>query len=182
MSNDVMILRERPVEELRVVPGARQDQLRGEARRDRRFPRARTAPANRRRCASSRASSRPRAGTARVNGHDVFDEPLAGPREPRLPPAARAALPRDERPRVPALRGATSATSTTRRFKKRATERRRGVRPRAGARQGDPAPVARLPPARRPRPGAHPRPADPHPRRADERSSTRTRRRSFSTT
>ena len=43
-----------------------------------------------------------------------------GAREPRVPAAARAALPRDERPRVPALRRRTCGTSTPDTFRKRA--------------------------------------------------------------
>ena len=96
-------LGERPDEALRVVPRARQGELRGEPRRGRRLPRA-----ERRRqvdddahphvlhLADGRHGEGPRARRLR--------RPARGAREPRLPAAARAALPRDERLRVPALR------------------------------------------------------------------------------
>ena len=112
----------------------------------------------------------PTAGTAKVHGHDVFDDTARGAREPRLPAAARAALPGDERSRVPRASRREMRDLDDSTFKKRA----RNVVEVCGLAQalgeGDPAPLARLSPARRPRPGAHPRPADPHPRRADERS------------
>jgi hypothetical protein len=160
-------LRERPLEELRVVPCV--DKINFEVKRGEIV--GFLGPNGAGKSTTMRILTcfiSPTSGTARVNGHDVFDEPLKV-RESLgyLPQRAPLYL---EMSVLEYLRFAADLRhlddDTVR---KRAQERRRGVRPRAGARARRSAPVARLPAARRPRPGAHPRPADPHPRRADER-------------
>ena len=55
-----------------------------------------TAPGRRPRCASSPASCRPRSGTVKVDGFDIFDDSLRGAQAHRLPAGEPAALRRHD--------------------------------------------------------------------------------------
>ena len=107
MSTDVMILRERTDQTIRVVPRARPDSLRrsNEARSS--ASSARTGPASRPRCASSRASSPRPTAPPRSTGTTCSTSPLEVRRKHRLPAAARARSTRT------CASGSTSGSSPT---------------------------------------------------------------------
>ena len=110
----------------------------------------------------------PTEGSARVNGHDVFDEPLAV-REaigylPESTPLYTDMLVLEYLEFAAEMRGLEG-----RQARKRDQAVVERDRPRRRDRQGDPRALQGLPPARRSGPGAGARAADPDPRRADER-------------
>ena len=112
----------------------------------------------------------PTEGTASVNGHDVTTDSLGVRALDRLPAG-------EQRRSTPTC-WCSSTWSSPAEMRGLDSERRaqahqggrRRDRPRRRDRQADPRAVQRLQPARRPRPGAGPRAADPDPGRADERS------------
>jgi len=114
----------------------------------------RTAPANRRRCASSPASSR-QATHAQGHGHDVFTSPSGRRKLGNLPSARRSTK--------TCWSGTTSSScrdARSRRVHLQVAHEKggRGLRPRPGARQGHQHPVPRLSATRGPRAGAASRP------------------------